>query len=264
MASNRVPPAGATSATTSSAGIVQLTDSTSSTSTTTAATPNAVKSAFDLANGAIPKTLTTTTGDIIYASSANTPARLGIGSTNQVLTVSGGVPSWATPSGSGLVKIGTYTWTGVTTYTISDVFSNTYEHYLLVGEERCVGGGGLAIRLLVSGTASSTSYYTSAFRIDFGGSTFPEGESNVSRWKIGNSNGDAATGRGFFTTQLWYPNQATWTHFASQHTTPAGASRRQGFSTGLHEQEVSYTGLQLSSTTDGNIRGKMTIYGYSL
>ncbi len=99
MASNRVPPAGATSATTSSAGIVQLTDSTSSTSTTTAATPNAVKSAFDLGNGAIAKTLTTTTGDIIYASSANTPARLGIGSANQVLTVSGGIPSWATPSG---------------------------------------------------------------------------------------------------------------------------------------------------------------------
>ena len=49
----------------------------------------------------IPKTLTTTTGDIIYASSANTPARLGIGSTNQVLTVSGGIPAWSTPAASG-------------------------------------------------------------------------------------------------------------------------------------------------------------------
>jgi hypothetical protein len=46
----------------------------------------------------IAKSLTTTTGDIIYASSANTPARLGIGSSAQVLTVSGGVPSWATPA----------------------------------------------------------------------------------------------------------------------------------------------------------------------
>ena len=87
--------------TTAQKGAIQLTDSTSSTSTTTAATPNSVKSAYDLANGAIPKTLTTTTGDIIYASSANTPARLGIGSSNQVLTVSGGVPTWATPASSG-------------------------------------------------------------------------------------------------------------------------------------------------------------------
>jgi len=51
----------------------------------------------------IPKTLTTTTGDIIYASSANTPARLGIGSSSQVLTVSGGVPTWATPAAGGKV-----------------------------------------------------------------------------------------------------------------------------------------------------------------
>ena len=37
----------------------------------------------------------TTTGDVIYSSSGSTPARLGIGSTGQVLTVSGGVPVWA-------------------------------------------------------------------------------------------------------------------------------------------------------------------------
>jgi hypothetical protein len=54
-----------------------------------------------LAAAAIPKTLTTTTGDIIYASSANTPARLGIGTASQVLSVSGGVPAWTTPSGGG-------------------------------------------------------------------------------------------------------------------------------------------------------------------
>ena len=46
----------------------------------------------------------TTAGDIAYASAAGTPARLGIGSSAQVLTVSGGVPSWATPaSGSTFV-----------------------------------------------------------------------------------------------------------------------------------------------------------------
>jgi len=51
----------------------------------------------------IAKTLTTTTGDIIYASGANTPARLGIGSSAQVLTVSGGVPAWAASAGGGKV-----------------------------------------------------------------------------------------------------------------------------------------------------------------
>jgi hypothetical protein len=53
--------------TTSVVGVVQLTDSTSSTSTTTAATPNAVKSAYDLANAALPKSGGTMTGAITFA-----------------------------------------------------------------------------------------------------------------------------------------------------------------------------------------------------
>ena len=43
--------------------------------------------------------LLTTTGDTYYASAASTPARLGIGSTGNVLTVAGGVPTWAAPAG---------------------------------------------------------------------------------------------------------------------------------------------------------------------
>ena len=49
---------------TSGAGVLQLTDSTGSTSTTTAATPNAVKSAYDLANAALPKSGGVLTGDV--------------------------------------------------------------------------------------------------------------------------------------------------------------------------------------------------------
>ena len=45
----------------------------------------------------------TTAGDIAYASAAGTPARLGIGSSAQVLTVASGVPSWATPASGGKV-----------------------------------------------------------------------------------------------------------------------------------------------------------------
>jgi hypothetical protein len=51
-------------ATTSQSGAVQLTDSTSSTSTTTAATPNSVKTAYDLANAALPKAGGTLTGNV--------------------------------------------------------------------------------------------------------------------------------------------------------------------------------------------------------
>lgn len=41
------------------------------------------------------------TGDILYASNTNTLSKLGIGATGTVLTVSGGVPSWAAATGGG-------------------------------------------------------------------------------------------------------------------------------------------------------------------
>jgi hypothetical protein len=56
------------SATTSVNGIVQLSDSTSTTSSTLAATPTAVKSAYDLANAALPKAGGTVTGELLIGS----------------------------------------------------------------------------------------------------------------------------------------------------------------------------------------------------
>ena len=55
---------------------------------------------FDIVQNSGMTNPMTTTGDTIYSSSGSTPARLGIGSTGQVLTVASGVPSWATPAGA--------------------------------------------------------------------------------------------------------------------------------------------------------------------
>ena len=41
--------------------------------------------------------LLATTGDMIYSSSGSTPAKLAIGSNGQLLTVAGGLPTWANP-----------------------------------------------------------------------------------------------------------------------------------------------------------------------
>ena len=69
----------------------------------------------------------TTLGDIEYRSStANTNTRLGIGSTGNVLTVAGGVPTWAAPGGApgksySLLNAGGTSLTGATTITISSI-----------------------------------------------------------------------------------------------------------------------------------------------
>lgn len=69
----------------------------------------------------------TTTGDTIYSSSGSTPARLGIGSTGNVLTVAGGVPTWAAPaSGGGMTLIETLALSGssVTSSTIAGTYTD--------------------------------------------------------------------------------------------------------------------------------------------
>jgi hypothetical protein len=74
----------------------------------------------------------TTTGDTIYSSSGSTPARLGIGTTGQVLTVSGGLPSWATPaSGGGMTLLSTTTLSG--TSTVISSISQSYKQLYIVG-----------------------------------------------------------------------------------------------------------------------------------
>ena len=70
---------------TTQSGAVQLEDSISSTSTTKAATPNSVKTSYDLANAAIAKSLVDAKGDIITATADNTPARLAVGTNGQTL-----------------------------------------------------------------------------------------------------------------------------------------------------------------------------------
>jgi hypothetical protein len=72
------------------------------------------------------KSTLTTTGDIYYASSANTPARLGIGSTGNVLTVASGIPSWAAPAGGGKVLqvVQGTTTTGITSTTTTYADTN--------------------------------------------------------------------------------------------------------------------------------------------
>jgi hypothetical protein len=59
----------------------------------------------------------TTTGDVIYSSSGSTPARLGIGSDGDILSVSSGIPAWTTPTSSGqsFTQLGVVSLSGGTT-----------------------------------------------------------------------------------------------------------------------------------------------------
>ena len=75
----------------------------------------------------VPKTLTTTKGDIITATAANTPARLGVGTDAQILVADSSTATglkWATAAGGGkvlqVVQGSTTTETGIASTSYSD------------------------------------------------------------------------------------------------------------------------------------------------
>jgi hypothetical protein len=98
-------------------------------------------------SNAIQNALLTTTGDTIYASSASTPARRAIGTTGQVLTVSGGVPVWATPSSGSLTSqsanlASNVTMSSANTYYDSVSISLAAGTWYIVAQTSIEDGGG--------------------------------------------------------------------------------------------------------------------------
>jgi hypothetical protein len=154
-------------ATTSQKGAVQLENSTSSTSTTTAAVPASVKTAYDLANAAIPKSLIDAAGDLIVGTAADTAGRLGIGTAGQVLKVNSGASAleWGTAGGGGFPDWTSYTPTvtaagGTFTYTSAGWYSQS--------GTTCAVIGNILIQTVgtAAGTMSVTLPFTSKTRSD--------------------------------------------------------------------------------------------------
>jgi hypothetical protein len=96
----------------------------------------------------------TTLGDIEYRSStANTNTRLGIGSTGQVLSVTGGVPAWATlPAAGGETLISTATLSSATSISFTSI-PTTYKH----------------LRFVFIACRSTSSYWNATFNNDTAG-----------------------------------------------------------------------------------------------
>jgi hypothetical protein len=91
----------------------------------------------------------TTLGDVEYRSStANTNTRLGIGTTGQVLTVSGGVPAWSTISAGGMTLISETVASALSSLSFSSI-SGSYKQLLLVwsGIRHSASGSAFDIRL---------------------------------------------------------------------------------------------------------------------
>lgn len=199
----------------------------------------------------------TTTGDIIYSSPGSTPARLGVGATDDVLTVAGGVPTWAAPAAGSLTLITTQTFSAVASQSINDVFSASYDNYLILLNISASAGNDITLRTRVGGADLTGNDYNwqrlAADNISISASR----SSNTSSMRIGIVRSDetlinVSIGNVFATKSTSFINQC----LDNSTTTPAILNVY-----GNVNNSTSYTGFTIF-VASGTISGTARVYGY--
>jgi hypothetical protein len=202
------------------------------------------------------KSTLTTTGDIYYASSANTPARLGIGSTGNVLTVASGVPSWAAPAtpASGLTLISDTTYSAVSSQSVNSVFSSTYRNYKIFISVTGTEAAQSSLRLRASGSDNTSSNYGQ--EADFASGSRSTGTS----WqlmRIDNGRGGTAV------IDMINPFATDNTYFNNQTLGADDTNVDAQYIAGRTTVTTSYDGFTITPQA-GTITGRITVYGYGI
>ena len=118
-------------------------------------------------SNAIQNAIVDAKGDLISATAADTPARLAVGTNGQVLTADSAEATglkWATPTAasSGLTLISRQTFSNTAAINFENVFTSTYESYVIVIERiyGATSGNDAIIQMLYStNTVQATAYY---------------------------------------------------------------------------------------------------------
>ena len=246
---------------TTQSGAVQLTDSTSSTSTTTAATPNSVKSAYDLANAAVAKSIVDAKGDLIAATAADTVSRLAVGTNGQVLTADSAEATglkWATAGGGSFTWIATANFTGSSSIDLSNVFSSTYENYFLVGNYTSTDNNDLNYRYRVSGADNSTSNYNRG-TMDVAAGVYTGGRgANQTNGRLGPTR--VSGSRMSVTGHFIAPFLAQTKHSQTRTSVNSSDIIEQNFTDIGFNAATSFTGLTVYPGA-GTVTGTISIFG---
>jgi hypothetical protein len=185
----------------------------------------------------------TTAGDIDYYTSSTAKSRIGIGSSGQFLSVSGGVPAWvAAPSSSlNIAQVATATMSG-TTVTISGL-TQDYIQVVFAPVNWATSNGQLRIRL----NGSSSAVYAQAagsFNIQATPvTTTTFGTTNSEIRMQGNSNGAPNDTISVYVLTLTNCKAAGFTNFAWT----AGFTGSSGFSNFVSGSGIFKTAAQITS-----------------
>lgn len=202
----------------------------------------------------------TTLGDISYRSNtSNTNTRLAIGTSGQVLTVSGGVPAWSSPASAALTLVSATTFSSSASHSINNCFTSSYRYYTAIFDlESSAANVSLLLRLRASSSDTTTNYSyvrlvgynaVAAADTDFAGSD----EIAFSEMQ----NTDRVYGR----IEFFSPQIAQQTGIQSHATGRFSASRHIHLVSGIQSNSTQFDGFSIYPAS-GNITGTIKVYGY--
>jgi hypothetical protein len=200
---------------------------------------------------------------MIYASAANTPARLGIGTASQILAVNSGAtaPEWvAAPASGGETLISTTTLTGASVGL--GTIPTTYKHLKII---------------IVGAYADSQTYLSIRLNSDSGSTSYYYGTASISS-SVGSVNNATGTTR-IETNQLYNLSTASYLSYQEvsipRYTDTSGgqfvnskgyggAPRTPWYSTGVYNnRSAAITAITLFPTSGTFTAGTAYLYGVS-
>jgi hypothetical protein len=203
----------------------------------------------------IPDSLLTTTGDVIYASGASTPARLGIGTSGQVLTVSGGLPAWATSASGAFTLLSTTALTGAST-TISGISGSYTDLYIVAyGMQNATANGQIRIAPNASTTITDAAF-TSNSTNDFNFNSY------LYPYPVGGAELRTGTNHICVMTMSQYSSTAMYKNYTGTMSYVDGASAQRIARFGGSIKTTSAITSLVFSNTGGNwSAGTVLLYG---
>ena len=206
-------------------------------------------------------------GDLVVGSATNDAAVLAVGTNNHVLTADSSTTTglkWAAASSGALTLVTSHTiGSGVSSITLSNVFSSTYDNYLIVLSGGTHSTDNPNYRMQMGST--TTGYYLNGMRM-FGNSTGITGlsENNTARWGfVAQSTSNGLNG----IIELIGPNLAKWTGITARQsryvTSDPNEIGNQIYALGFLADTTQYTGFTFDWLYGTATGGTIKIYGYA-